>query len=512
MGPTGAGLGDVARVGPDRGHRSALSRRRFVGAAVALGAAGTAVLLRGVAGLRRGVATAQDGATPPAGAAGPVAFAEPPVRLAENGVLATRLEAGLDPEAGPGRMAYEGSLPGPTLRLRPGDTLRIALVNNLGGDATNLHVHGMHVSPAGNGDNVFVHVMNGETFDYEYRIPADHPAGLFWYHPHAHGDSMQQVAAGLAGAIVVEGGLDDLPGFDRFPERLLVLHGPFFGPAGHEYLVNGLANPTIEIRPGQTQRWRLANLSANNFFNLRLDGHQLHRTAVDGNFLPQVWTADELLLGPGERADVLVQGGAAGTYGLRSLAWGEGGQAQPDVLLATVVAGGEAEPPATLPTTLIPLAEPLPDLSTATVDRRRTITFDEMGQAPYFAIDGKGFDPNRVDQTVQLGATEEWTVRNSSAEWHPFHIHVNDFQVMAINGEPQAPHYEDTTPVPPNGEIVVRTRFLDFPGKFVYHCHILGHEDAGMMGVVEVVDGGAGGTPVATPAGTPTTLAGTGRG
>jgi suppressor of ftsI len=416
---------------------------------------------------------------------------EPPVQLAENGVLETTLEARNDPAVGIGGMTYNGLLPGPTLQLRPGDRLNVTLVNNLGGDPTNLHVHGMHVSPSGNSDNVFLHVENGQSFDYEFDVPANHPAGLLWYHPHHHGDIMQQTAAGLAGAIIIEGDFDQLPGIKDVTERLLTLQGPFLGSEGMQFLVNGQNNPAIAMRPGQTQRWRLLNSSANYFFHLQLDGHQLHRIALDGNPLPSVWTVDTLLLGPAERAEILVQGAAAGTYALRSLAWGPGHQAQPAIQMATVVLAGEPESLASLPTTIMPLVEPLIDLTTAHIDRQRVITFTESMKAPYFSIDDKGFDPNRVDQTVQLGATEEWVVRNTSDEWHPFHLHVNDFQVMSVDGKPQAPHYEDTVPVPPQGQVVIRTRFLDFAGKTVYHCHILAHEDAGMMGVVEVVDPGA---------------------
>ncbi len=471
-----------------------LSRRRLVGAAAAgLGLAGASAIGLGVAGLAGGEAGAQGGSTAAAGKPG--AFVEPPVLRARNGVLETTLEAQPDLTEEPGRMNYSGLVPGPTLRVRPGDRIRVRLVNNLGGDATNLHVHGLHVSPRENGDNVFLHVMNGESFDYEFAIPANHPSGLFWYHPHVHGDSMQQVDGGLAGAIVIEGGLDELPGVAGVPERLLVLQGPVIDPRSNTYqhVVNRHVNPTIAIRPGQTQRWRILNASANSFYNLQLAGHQLHRLGIDGNPLPAMATLDAMLLGPGERSDVLVRGGAPGSYALTSLAWGERGQAQPEFVVATIVSDGPAQKPAPLPTTLFPIV----DLSDAAIDRRREVTFQENGQAPYFAIDGKAFDEDRVDQTVELGATEEWVVRNASPEWHPFHIHVNDFQVMSVDGVPQPPHYEDTVPVPPDGEVVIRTRFLDFAGRFVYHCHILGHEDAGMMGVVEVVEGGAGATPAA---------------
>jgi FtsP/CotA-like multicopper oxidase with cupredoxin domain len=422
---------------------------------------------------------------------------EPPVRLSQNGVLATTIEARSDPRVGVGGMTYEGLLPGPTLRMRPGDRLQINFTNHLGGDETNLHVHGFHVSPQGNGDNVFLHLENGQTFDYEYHLPDNHPAGVYWYHPHHHGDTMQQTAAGLAGAMIVEGDFDELPGIEDVPERLLCLQGPFIRPTGVQYLVNGQIDPTIAIRPGETQRWRLLNASANTFFNLQLDGIDLHRIALDGNPLPAVWTVDTLLLAPAERAEVLVQGGLAGEYRFRSLAWGEGDQAQPEFQLATLVTAGDPVTPAPLPTTIMPLTEPLDDLTHAKIDKRRVITFTEADHAPYFGFDGKGFDPNRVDQTVALNATEEWVIRNASNDWHPFHIHVNDFQPMSINGQPQPPHYKDTIPVPPNGEVTLRMRFLDFTGKFVYHCHILAHEDAGMMGVVEVVDGASAATPSA---------------
>lgn len=107
---------------------------------------------------------------------------------------------------------------------------------------------------------------------------------------------------------------------------------------------------------------------------------------------------------------------------------------------------------------------------------------------PYL-IDGRIFDENRIDQRVKLGALEEWELVNTSEEWHPFHIHINDFQVVAVNGDPSTAHgYDDTVMIPPNGSVTMRTRFLDYPGKFVYHCHFLYHEDHSMMGVVEVME------------------------
>jgi FtsP/CotA-like multicopper oxidase with cupredoxin domain len=492
-----------------------IGRRRFLGAGVA--GLGLGALAAGASGVWRGPALARQ-ATPvphdatPAGPGAPAPastlYAEPPVRASRNGLLQTTFEVLPDISSGLGKMSYEGSIPGPTLRVQPGDRLRIRLINNLGGRDTNLHTHGMHVSPSGHSDNIFIHVGDNETFDYEYAIPADHPAGLYWYHPHAHGLSRDQVAGGLAGAIIVEGGLDDLPGFRAWTERLLILQGPFMGDQGPQYWVNGQMNPVIPIRPGETQRWRVLNASADAFYNLALDGHQLHWVASDGTPLPQLATRDHLLMGPGERAEVLIQGGPAGTYALRSAPWGAGGQAQPEFTLATMAVAGPEEEPARLPGALIAI----PDLSDAAIARRRVVTFQEQPVDPVFNIDGLGFDPDRVDQRVELNTVEEWVVRNDSPDWHPFHIHVNDFQVMSVNGEPQPLRYDDTTAIPPHGEIVIRIPFLDFTGKFVYHCHILTHEDFGMMAVVEVVEPGgatsAGGiTVVATGLASPRGMA-----
>ncbi len=340
-------------------------------------------------------------------------FIEPPVLQSKDGFLSVKLEAAPDPTAGPGRMAYEQSIPGPTLRLRGGDQLNVALVNSLGGDSTNLHVHGMHVSPKDNGDNVFIHVDYGQTFNYTYAIPETHPPGLYWYHPHSHGDSSQQVSAGLGGAIIVEGGLDDLPEIAGLTERLFVLQGPFLGPDHQpQYLVNGQVNPEITIRPGETQRWRILNASANSFFNLQLVRHTLHEIATDGNARPEAASIDTLLLGPSERSEVLVQGGPAGIYQFRSLPWAEdiSSQAQPQFLVATLVSGGEAVEPMALPTTLIDRE----DLRTVNVDKSRTVVFQENSSPPVFAIDGKAFSMDRVDQTVQLGAVEEWTLRKTA--------------------------------------------------------------------------------------------------
>jgi FtsP/CotA-like multicopper oxidase with cupredoxin domain len=313
---------------------------------------------------------------------------------------------------------------------------------------TNFHTHGLHVSPSGNSDNVLTFFEPNEQVDLAFEIPRDGTSGLYipgfyWYHPHLHGTTAEQVNGGMVGALIVEGAMDELPELKGLTERLFILRGVELPDADLTVFVNNQVQPTVSIAPGEIQRWRILNASVGTFMNLALDGHVLHQIAKDGNPLREVRSRDEIVLAPGERTEVLVQGAAAGRFHFRSLAWGQ-----------------DFSPP----------LDPFVPM-----------------------IDSHPFDHERVDQRVNLGATEEWVLRNTSSDTHPFHIHVNDYQVVSINGEPvDAYSWEDTTPIPAFGELVIRTRFLDFTGKYVYHCHILSHEDLGMMGIVEVVDDGSG--------------------
>jgi suppressor of ftsI len=483
-----SGNGSLPVDGLTSGSPPLLSRRHFVS-----GVLGAAVvpLLRPHPG-HIVSARAQADNTP---------LVEPRVITSRNSVLEAMLVAQPQRYDGPGSVNYNGIVPGPTLRLRTGETLKIKLINHLSEDhadpmaVTNLHVHGLHVSPLGRGDNVFLHLMPGETWDFEYQIPVDHPSGLFWYHPHPHHHTNPQVAGGMAGAIIIEGDLDELPQTINVLERLLVLQGPFFPGNTSGFVINGSADPTIQIQRGEWQRWRILNATAGTFFNLQLEGHQFHRVSVDGNYLTEVAETDRLLLGPAERAEVLIQGGESREepYLFRSLPWAG---LQGEFPLARVFVDGFVPEPietTPLPTRLVSND----DLRATQIAERREITFRRGFKISHTADDPVGhiYDPNRVDQTVELGATEEWVLRNDTVAWHPFHIHVNDFQVVSSNGEEQLEpfiYYKDTLPLPPKtdgvpGEVVIRIPFLDYTGKFVFHCHILDHEDGGMMGVVEVV-------------------------
>jgi FtsP/CotA-like multicopper oxidase with cupredoxin domain len=448
-------------------------------------------------------------------------WTDPPVRRSTNGVLETQLHASRSMVYVAGRpvlaTVYEGSLPAPTLRVRVGERLDVTLFNDLA-QPTNLHFHGSHVSPGGNADNIFIHLNPGESFRYQYDLPADQAPGLHWYHPHAHGTNEEQVFGGLAGPIIVEGAIDDLQGIAGLQERLLFLQrivpgadgqttdvndertSEARGPVGYR-LISGQYQPTLAIRPGETQRWRIANASANNFFRLSLQGHQFHLIARDGNPMSQVQTVDELIMAPGQRREVLVQGGALGTYELKTLPFKWGFGTEPEVLLGYLKTEGDAVPSQPLPAALIPSL----DLRDAPVDTKREFRLDIQQtldpREPLFLVDGKGFDDGRTDIVGYLDTTEEWTIHNDSDDWHPFHIHINPFQTVAVNGVPVDNFgLEDTSLVPPNGgSLTIRTQFKDFTGAFVWHCHILRHEERGMMQVVQVINQGD--TPEPPPSG-----------
>ncbi|MFJ5956228.1 multicopper oxidase family protein [Paenarthrobacter sp. NPDC092416] len=439
---------------------------------------------------------------------------QPPEEWSANGQLQVRLEAA------PGQMllagqqtaalGYNGGIPGPTLRVRAGDVLRIRLVNNLA-QATNLHVHGLHVSPEGSGDNVFVAVDPGGTFDYEYKLPLDHPPGVYWYHPHHHGVVADQIFAGLFGAIIVE---DPVP-IESSVDRVLVISDTtldglgniaavpgmerLMGREGELILVNGQSNPKFSARPGQRERWRIVNACVARYLRLRLDGQQLQLLGLDSGRFPTPEKVDELLLTPGNRADLLVTT-AIGNSVLRTFYQDRGtmeGMMSPGrrtrgpanqsdgTALATLHVTGE--PVATLPS--VPTQKVPGDLRSATVAARRqfVLAAGMGGGLMSFTINGKKFNETRTDTTVSAGDVEEWTLINSGPMDHPFHLHIWPMLIIEENGHHKYPAiWQDVVNVPANGRVKVRIAFKDFSGRSVYHCHILDHEDLGMMGAIEV--------------------------
>ncbi len=214
---------------------------------------------------------------------------EPPTLASRAGILEVALTAAPGAVVAGRRttaLGYNGTTPGPTLRVAPGDVLRLTLANELA-QTTNLHTHGLHVSPEGNGDNVFRMVEPGERATHEYVVPADHPTGTFWYHPHHHGTVADQVFGGLLGALVVAAPSESAAGAVR--ERVLVLSDTTLtsdgavaavttrdvmaGREGELLLVNGQLRPRIDCTTGVPERWRVVNPCTSRFLELRLDDH-----------------------------------------------------------------------------------------------------------------------------------------------------------------------------------------------------------------------------------------------
>jgi FtsP/CotA-like multicopper oxidase with cupredoxin domain len=445
-------------------------------------------------------------------------FSKPKDVWSKDGIMRTTLIAAYHTGKVDGKpvtaMLYNGSLPGPTLHVYPGDRIELNLVNHLN-ETTNLHFHGAHVSPTNNSDNVFLEVAPGTTQHYTVDIPKDHPPGTLWYHSHLHELSYGQVSAGMSGLIIVEGlekllpkplqnittqtfAMRDFP-FDQLyvttnniQHNLLPLSNT---DTGHERLtVNGEVNPEINMTSGETQLWHLANIGPENYLTVELPGHTFHVIAEDGHPVWQVWNNNTLFLPSGKRFDVLVTATGNGSIPFRTV---NNSFTEPyDHLIATVNIQSNQPPPLVhvehvniIPTTL---PYPKRDLSNATVAAHRVLNFSSNDVNWRYVINNKIFDPNRIDFKVKLGTVEEWKLVNldkgGAGIDHPFHIHTNHFQVMSINGKPYDAHgLQDTVVIPPSSDVVIRIPFEDFVGKSVFHCHLLFHGDNGMMGTFEVV-------------------------
>ncbi|WP_346925140.1 multicopper oxidase family protein [uncultured Arthrobacter sp.] len=493
-----------------------LTRRQLL----ALGAVGAGATAAGGAGLWQTTGTGS-------GYTGGEDLTEPQVLASRDRVLE------LDLTAAPARVrvggreasvqAFNGSLPGPTLRVRAGDTIRVTMRNGLQAP-TNLHVHGLHVSPQGNSDNPFVSIDPGASFDYEFTLPEDHPPGTYWYHPHRHGHVAGQVAAGLYGAIVVEDP-DPVP---VTRERVMVVSDlsldadgnlaevsqmqQMMGREGQIVMVNGQLRPQLRAAPGERERWRIINACPSRYLRLALDGQQLRLLSRDLGRLPVPEDVTEVVLAPGNRVELLVEtrdGSSTLTAApvdrgsMDAMMGGAmGGDNQsgggPVDLLTLAVSGSAGSDPVP-----VPEGRPLRDLRNEPVTAARTLDFamgmnanmsggmgmgmgSGQGTMMAFTINGRKFDPERVDETAAAGTVEEWTLTNSSPMDHPIHLHVWPMQIVQDGDrDVTRPQWQDVVNVPARSQVKVRVAFDDFAGRTVFHCHILDHEDQGMMATVQ---------------------------
>jgi FtsP/CotA-like multicopper oxidase with cupredoxin domain len=444
--------------------------------------------------------------------AGPQEFASQDNRLA---VTLTAAESQV-PYEGSTRwaMTYNGTATGPTLRVHPGDTLEVTLVNKLS-EPTSLHTHGLHVSPDGNGDNPFVTVEPGGSRTYTYEIPADHQAGTFWYHPHAHGMAAEQVAAGLSGAIIVADDVDTALAAVS-TDRVLVINDPplsqdnpqgtgsdmgsgmsmdmgsgmdmggssgpdmmtrMMGRTGPRLLTNGENGIDLSGSDGKLERAHIVNATASTRLLLTWTGATMMRLAAEGGRLPSAQAVDSIELAPGERTEVILVPSASGgeLMAQRLSNEGIGGATGLPETIARIGAGAGTDI-AAIPARLTSSDRDL-FAADVVVAEQRVISLDGHMQP---TIDGKVFDPNTVNFTARKGTVEEWVIRNNTPMFHPIHLHAWPFQVKGEQG------WQDVVTVAPESEQVVRVAFDDFGGTTVIHCHILDHEDTGMMAIVKV--------------------------
>jgi FtsP/CotA-like multicopper oxidase with cupredoxin domain len=437
--------------------------------------------------------------------------------------------------------AATGNMAGMKMTLSARDSASSSACNGaMSATATNLHFHGTNVAPTCGQDEV-IHtlIQPGQSFDYKVQIPQNEPPGLYWYHPHPHGFSEGQVQGGATGALIVEGLQNVDTALAGLPERTFVIRDQLL-PASESNDANipawdlsinyvpviypGYSPAVIQTNPGQQELWRVANTGADTILNLEYlvngTAQPVQVVAVDGYPIASGSSGQasqsetSILLPPGARAEFVVTTPAVGDQAqLVTEYWNTGpdGDSDPARPIANIVSQNSVEssvrrlPPVAAKTRVTRFAA----LAAATPVAQRNLYFSETLLDPSnplspttFFITEEGQAPTvfTMDQApniiVHSGTVEDWVVENRAEEDHIFHIHQLHFQVLEVNGQPvNDPAIRDTVDIPYwNGSgaypsVKVRMDFRDpnVVGTFVYHCHILEHEDGGMMGEIQVL-------------------------
>jgi suppressor of ftsI len=471
---------------------------------------------------------------PALGRAQTLPLPEPPQVRASQHVVSLTLHA--VNENGRDAFAFDGASVAPVIRASPGDVLKITYINDLPSKSsetcavnpcmnmTNLHFHGLTVSPEAPQDDVLgMMAMPGQVLHYSVKIPRDHPPGLFWYHTHPHGESHRQVLDGMSGAIVIEGMEHYVSDLGQLRERVIVVRGrsiehdpnapevrlsveiPAKGCGGEAeaveevFTVNGELRPRIEIAPKERQFWRIVNASPDRYLDLHLDGSTFEIVALDGMplayHLPKASTrtTDHLLLAPAGRLEAIVTGPPSGSHrALRTLCvdTGPDGDPNPGMVLADLVQSSSDRSDSNVASKEMHATEDRrPRYQALDVERLKktapdfTVSFTEDKNG--FYINGRKFTLDASPMTsARVGTYQHWRIVNETAELHPFHIHQVHFLAYAENGVPLShPAWLDTVNVPYRGSVDVILDFTDpvIKGMSVFHCHLLNHEDKGMM-------------------------------
>ncbi len=421
-------------------------------------------------------------------------------------VRATLTAAPVTVELAPGRKtefwAYNDMIPGPLIEAWEGDTVEIRFANRLK-QASTIHWHGMPVPPDQDG-NPHDPVLPGEERLYRFTLP-EGSAGTYWYHPHPHGDTPEQVFRGLAGAFIVRAKNDPLA---ALPEQHLLISDLRLaadgaipdntmmdwmnGREGQFVLINGQNQPTVAIN-GQ-QRLRLWNACSARYLRLSIPGKTMMLVGTDGGLLEQAQPLDELLLSPAERAEIVVFGTGQATLVASAYNRGKMGMAPPetDLTLAVLNFAQSGKTPATvLPYRLRSVVDPGPVVARKRIVFSEKMAMGQGGQGMLFLVDDKIFDMKRIDLTSARDEVEQWEIVNNSDMDHPFHLHGTQFLVMEreLNGRVVPEPYrawKDTVNLRSQEIVRIKTVQRD-SGLRMYHCHILEHEGLGMMGTLKVV-------------------------
>jgi FtsP/CotA-like multicopper oxidase with cupredoxin domain len=393
---------------------------------------------------------------------------------------------------------YNGTVPGPMIRAEVGDRVIVHFKNSLP-EETTIHWHGLRVPNEMDGAPGVTQkpIPTGGEFRYEFVLK---DAGTYWYHPHT--DSSTQVGRGLYGAFIV----DDPADPKSFGDDLVLMlsdigldesgqlvpadsggnFGDLFGREGSTLLVNGKVLPTLKVRNGKQQRWRIINASRARYYNLRLRNHRFMRLGGDNGLAARSEDVYNLIVTPGERADaVFTPADPPGTRNV--LRWvpterGYGStynRASEDMLAIETVADAPVTPEP-IPTELRTI-EPI-DI-TAANHRTLDLTIHIASTVEMGVNDVPYWQAKPIE--VALGDTEVWRIVNNTDFSHPFHLHGYFFQVLDEN---RVPEWKDTVNVPTKSELMIAVRFDERPGAWMYHCHILDHAEAGMMGHLLVRD------------------------
>ena len=445
------------------------------------------------------------------------------------------LKAINDSRTGKGAFLFHGNEEPPVLRARPGEDVDVTYVNAMSAHSqeiciyvrctnmSNLHFHGLHVSPnAPQDDAITMMAMPGQTLHYIVNVPLDQAPGLYWYHTHPHGESYQQDLDGMSGAIVIEGLERYVPEVQGMRERILVLRdqivegsgpiaaelkrrveipssrcGAAAGQPGRIFTVNGVVRPRVDIAPGERQLWRIVNASPDLYADLKIDTERMEVVALDGMPLSfhdpthRVEFRDHVLVPPAGRVEAIVTGPRQGVHAslrTRCFDTGPDGDPNPDMVLADLVDTGRParKAPAVSVARGAAVFKPVPPTLIAKVEKSPadfvvTFTEDKNG----FYINGKKYGPLDAPMTtVAIGAFHHWRVVNNTHEAHPFHIHQVHFLSYAENGSrDQRAEWLDTVDVPVEGNVDLMMDFTDpiIRGVSLFHCHLLKHEDKGMM-------------------------------